>query len=91
MKLVDINQTIFIPVVDETHDGVTVEMKMTVGEFFKKFCEGFEPETVEAIPVQWLEQQFYDNPKSQWAEKCRDVYTKWQKWQRWQKEQEAKT
>ena len=44
--------------------------------------------TIDAIPVEWLEQQFYDNPKSQWAEKCRDVYTKWQKWQRWQKEQE---
>ena len=45
-------------------------------------------ETIDAIPVEWLEQQFYDNPKSQWAEKCRDVYTKWHKWQRWQKEQE---
>ncbi len=48
-----------------------------------------EMPTIDAIPVEWLEQQFYDNPKSQWAEKCRDVYTKWQKWQRWQKEQEA--
>ena len=46
--------------------------------------------TIDAIPVEWLEQQFYDNPKSQWAEKCRDVYTKWQKWQRWQKEQGAR-
>ena len=34
---------------------------------------------IDAIPVGWLEQQFYDNPKSQWAEKCRDVYTKWKK------------
>lgn len=48
--------------------------------------------SIDAIPVEWLEQQFYDNPKSQWAEKCRDVYTKWQKWQQrqWQKEQEAR-
>lgn len=30
MKLVDLDQTIFVPVVDETHGGVTVEMKMTV-------------------------------------------------------------
>lgn len=51
MKLVDLDQTIFIPVVDETHGGVTVEMKMTVGEFFGKCCEGFEPEVVEAVPV----------------------------------------
>ena len=46
--------------------------------------------TIDAIPVEWLKQQFYDNPKSQWAEKCRDVYTKWQKWQRWRKEQEGR-
>ena len=54
MKLIDINQAIFVPVVDETHGGVTVEMKMTVEEFFEKFCQGFEPEVVEAVPVEWL-------------------------------------
>ncbi len=46
MKLVDLDQTIFIPVVDETHGGVTVEMQMTVGEFFGKFWGGFEPEII---------------------------------------------
>ena len=61
MKLVDLNQTIFIPVVDETHGGVTVEMKMTVGEFFAKCCDGFEPEVVEAIPVEWMKGQFIDD------------------------------
>ena len=45
--------------------------------------------TVDAIPAEWLKQQFYDSPNSQWAEKCRDVFTGWQKWQRLQKEQEA--
>ena len=54
MKLVDLEQQIFVPVVDETHGGVTVEMKMTVGEFFEKCCQGFEPEVVEAIPVEWI-------------------------------------
>ena len=54
MKLVDIDQTIFIPIVDESKGGVTYEMQMTVGEFFWKFCKGFEPELVEAIPVEWL-------------------------------------
>lgn len=44
--MVDLDQTIFIPVVDETHGGVTVEMGMTVGEFFEKFCDGFEPEII---------------------------------------------
>jgi hypothetical protein len=56
MKLVDLEQQIFVPVVDETHGGVTVEMKMTVGEFFAKCCQGFEPEVVDAIPVEWLAQ-----------------------------------
>lgn len=46
--------------------------------------------TVDAIPVEWLKQQFYENPNSQWAEKCRDVFTGWQKWQRLQMEQEVK-
>lgn len=54
MKLVDLEQQIFVPVVDEIHGGVTVEMQMTVGEFFGKFCQEFEPEVVEAIPVGWL-------------------------------------
>jgi len=49
-----------------------------------------EMPTIDAIPVEWLKQQFYDNPNSQWAEKCRDVFTGWQKWQRMQKEQEAR-
>ena len=55
MKLVDLEQQIFVPVVDETHGGVTYEMKMTVGEFFEKCCPGFKPEVVEAIPMVWLE------------------------------------
>lgn len=54
MKLIDLNQQIFVPVVDETNGGMTVEMGMTVGEFFDKFCEGFKPKTIEAIPVEWL-------------------------------------
>lgn len=49
-----------------------------------------EMPTIDAIPVEWLEQQFYDNPRSEWANKCRDVYMKWLRWLRWQKEQEAR-
>ena len=57
MKLVDLNQTIFIPIVDESKGGVEYEMKMTVGEFFEKCCQGFEPEVIEAVPVKWIKQQ----------------------------------
>ena len=73
MKLADIDQTIFIPVVDETHGGVTVEMKMSGGEFFAKCCQGFEPEVVEAIPVEWLQTQLtveaYDELILRWQKK----------------------
>ena len=55
MKLIDLDQQIFVPVVDETHGGAVVEMKMTVGEFFEKCCQGFEPEIIEAIPMKWLQ------------------------------------
>ena len=54
MKLVDLEQRIFVPVVDENHGGMTYEMQMTVGEFFEKCCAGFAPEVVEAIPVNWI-------------------------------------
>ena len=54
MKLVDIDQTIFIHVVDESKGGVTYEMQMTVREFFIRCCKGFEPQIVEAIPVNWI-------------------------------------
>lgn len=54
MRVVDIDGVMFVPVVDETHGGVTVEMKMTVGEFFSRCCQGFEPQIVEAIPVNWI-------------------------------------
>jgi hypothetical protein len=54
MKLVDLDGVMYVPVVDETHGGATYEMKMTVGELFEKCCAGFEPEAVDAIPVDWL-------------------------------------
>ena len=79
---------------DRLYDCVAARYRQSSGEEHK--CERALLDaicampTIDAIPVEWLEQQFYDNPKSQWAEKCRDVYTKWQKWQRWQKEQEAR-
>lgn len=75
MKLVNLEQQIFVPVVDETHGGVTVEMKMTVGEFFGKFCQGFEPNVVEAIPVKWLKDKMkhpynYTRASAKWILGC---------------------
>ena len=83
MKLVDLDQTIFVPVVDETHGGVTVEMGMTVGEFFAKCCQGFAPEVVEAIPVGWLKEKTrhpdnHTQGSAKWMLGC------------WKREQEAR-
>ena len=35
-SLIDLDQTIFIPIVDESKGGVKYELQMTVGEMFDK-------------------------------------------------------
>ena len=84
MKLIDLDQQIFVPVVDETHGGAVVEMKMTVGEFFEKCCQGFEPEVVEAIPVEWLKNLRKDERATLDDVESIDWILAW-----WQQEQEA--
>ena len=55
MRLIDLDQDIFVPIVDESQGGCRYELRMTVGEFFDRFLEGsFTPEVVDAIPVDWL-------------------------------------
>lgn len=54
MRLIDLDQTIFVPIVDESKGGVEYEMEMTVGEFFDKFFDGNCPEIVDAVPVEWI-------------------------------------
>ena len=53
MKLIDIDQTIFVPIVDESKGGVTYEMQMTVEQFFRRFINEVPP-IIDAIPVEWL-------------------------------------
>lgn len=54
MRLIDLDQTIFVPIVDESKGGIEYEMEMTIAEMFDKFLDGFQPEIVEAIPVEWI-------------------------------------
>lgn len=61
MRLIDLDQTIFVPIVDESKGGVEYEMEMTVGEFFEKFFDGCCPETVDAIPVEWINNHILTN------------------------------
>lgn len=81
MRLIDLDQTIFVPIVDESKGGVKYEMQMTVGEMFDKFCEGFKPEVVDAIPVEWLRKWPKDLREGAYV---RDIL------QDWQKKQEAR-
>lgn len=53
MRLIDLDQTIFVPIVDEGV-GTSYELQMTVGEFFDKFLDGNVPEPVDAVPVDWI-------------------------------------
>lgn len=53
-KLIDLNQTVFVPVVDESKGGVEYEIQMTLAEFFEKCLPDFEPKIVDAIPVEFL-------------------------------------
>lgn len=83
MRLIDLDQTIFVPIVDETQGGVEYEMEMTVGEFFEKFFDGCCPETVDAIPVEWLRNMMLERE----AEESRAA---WLVMREWKKEQEAR-
>ena len=59
-KLVDLNQTVVVPINDEAM-GASYEMQVTLEEFFEKFFDGFMPDIVEAIPVAWLKDLEMDN------------------------------
>ncbi len=54
MRLTDLDQKVIVPVVDETRGGMTYELQMTLSEFFEKFLPDFKPETIDAIPTQWI-------------------------------------
>lgn len=54
-RLIDLNQTVFVPVVDETNDGAEYEIQMTLAEFFEKCLLDVRLEVVDAIPMEWLE------------------------------------
>lgn len=55
MRIIDLDQTIFVPIVDESKGGVEYEMEMTIGEMLDRFLDGFQPEVVDAVPVEWME------------------------------------
>lgn len=59
-KLVSLNQVIVVPINDEA-EGTSYEMQMTLEEFFNKFFDGFMPDIVDAVPMEWLKDMEMDN------------------------------
>ena len=87
MRLIDTDARVTVQSFDLMNEEYD-QTEMTVEQALDFVTDEGCPQAVDAITIEWLKQQFYDSPNSQWAEKCRDVFTGWQKWQRLQKEQE---
>lgn len=51
MKALNYDQSIFVPVTDETKGGATYEVRMTIQEIFDNFFGGNTPEIIDAEPV----------------------------------------
>lgn len=60
MRLIDLDQQIIVPICDETK-GMTYETSMTIAEMFDRFLDGFQPEIVEAVPVEWINNHILSN------------------------------
>ena len=54
MRLIDLDQQVIVPIVDETQGGVEYEQQMTLAELFEKFLPDFKPWIMDAVPVEWL-------------------------------------
>jgi muramidase (phage lysozyme) len=91
VKLIDLDQCVIVPVVDESRGGMRYEMQMSVGELLKGTLEDFEPAVVDAVPVEWLKAQIrsYTGDVSDIGKSARNGTIK-DLIRKWQKEQEAK-
>ena len=54
-RLIDIDKKIIVPITDETKGGMVYETEMTVAELFSRFLPDYQPEIVNAISVEWLQ------------------------------------
>lgn len=79
MRLIDLDAKIIITVTDETKGGMVYEEQMTLAEFFSKCVPYYQPEIVDAIPVEWLKKQVKEYPKTLWGSMCMDVLEGWRK------------
>lgn len=90
MKLTDLEQRLIVPITDQTRGGIQYEVEISLEELLKGTLEDFEPEIVEAVPVEWLWAAQNKMLKSQRYnfEQCAVVG---QLIRAWQKEQGART
>lgn len=81
MRLIDLDQQIFVPIVDDVQ-GTSYEVQMTIAELFDRFLEGFQPQVVEAVPVEWIRDMMLEREEE-------ESRAAWIVKREWQKEQEA--
>lgn len=80
MRLIDLDQTVIFTITDETQGGMQYEVQMTIAEVFDKFFDGFQPEVIDAIPVEWLrEWQDEVGTLNEWWPIIERIITVWQK------------
>ena len=86
MRLIDLDAKIIITVTDETRGGMMYEEQMTLAEFFSKCVPYYQPEIVDAIPVEWILNKVGD--EETYTLKYRHAWS--QLVSLWAKEQEAR-
>lgn len=79
MRLIDLDQQIFVPIVDDVQ-GTSYEVQMTIAELFDRFFEGFQPQAVDAVPVGWIRSLMLDG----WPD---DSKAAWRVLKAWEGEQ----
>ena len=79
MRLMNLDTKIIVPIEDETKGGMVYEVQMTVAELFEKFLPDFQPEVVDAIPVEWIQKQVKEYPNTYWGSWCMHVLHGWRR------------
>ena len=88
-RLIDIDKKIIVPITDETKGGIVYEAEMTVAEFFARFLPDYQPEIVDAIPVEWLREKIKEHTDDDdWQDYLANSFGLCI--EEWQKEQEVR-
>jgi len=63
MKAINLDAKIVVPIVDESMDGMTYEVQMSLTEFFENFGIDVSELTFDAVPEVWLNTIMLNSPR----------------------------